>query len=100
MNCCGALTFSVTVFFSFLLKKYKFFFSDESFELYNFSVPGGELFDRVVQENYILTEMAVVMIICQLCEAVEYIHSKHIVHLDIKVILTPFFFNAYYNYKF
>uniref|UniRef100_A0A0N5AAL1 Protein kinase domain-containing protein n=1 Tax=Syphacia muris TaxID=451379 RepID=A0A0N5AAL1_9BILA len=47
-------------------------------------VPGGELFDRVVQENYILTELAVVMIICQLCEAVDYIHSKHIVHLDIK----------------
>lgn len=52
---------------------------------FHFRVPGGELFDRVVQENYILTELAVVMIICQLCEAVDYIHSKHIVHLDIKV---------------
>lgn len=47
-------------------------------------VRGGELFDRVVDENYILTETAVVMIICQLCEAVAYIHSKNIVHLDIK----------------
>ncbi|MFH4975250.1 hypothetical protein AB6A40_001959 [Gnathostoma spinigerum] len=47
-------------------------------------VSGGELFDRVVDDNYILTEMAVVMIICQLCEAISYIHSKHIVHLDIK----------------
>lgn len=48
-------------------------------------VTGGELFDRVVDENYILTELSVVMIICQLCEAVSYIHSKNIVHLDIKV---------------
>ncbi|KAK6110926.1 Protein kinase domain family protein [Brugia pahangi] len=47
-------------------------------------VSGGELFDRVVDENYILTELAVVMIICQLCEAISYIHSKNIVHLDIK----------------
>ncbi|EFO24899.2 CAMK/MLCK protein kinase [Loa loa] len=47
-------------------------------------VIGGELFDRVVDENYILTELAVVMIVCQLCEAVSYIHSKNIVHLDIK----------------
>uniref|UniRef100_A0A915C9A3 Protein kinase domain-containing protein n=1 Tax=Parascaris univalens TaxID=6257 RepID=A0A915C9A3_PARUN len=47
-------------------------------------VRGGELFDRVVDDNYILTEMAVVMIVCQLCEAVSYIHSKNIVHLDIK----------------
>ncbi|CAG9531666.1 unnamed protein product [Cercopithifilaria johnstoni] len=47
-------------------------------------VTGGELFDRVVDENYILTELAVVMIVCQLCEAISYIHSKNIVHLDIK----------------
>ncbi|VDO31105.1 unnamed protein product [Onchocerca flexuosa] len=47
-------------------------------------VSGGELFDRVVDENYILTELAVVMIVCQICEAISYIHSKNIVHLDIK----------------
>uniref|UniRef100_A0A8R1TUF5 Protein kinase domain-containing protein n=1 Tax=Onchocerca volvulus TaxID=6282 RepID=A0A8R1TUF5_ONCVO len=47
-------------------------------------VNGGELFDRVVDENYILTELAVVMIICQICEAISYVHSKNIVHLDLK----------------
>lgn len=46
---------------------------------------GGELFDRVADENYILTELAVVMIISQLCEAIDYIHSQNIVHLDVKV---------------
>ncbi|VDN03305.1 unnamed protein product [Thelazia callipaeda] len=52
--------------------------------VHKFRVNGGELFDRVVDENYILTELGVVMIVCQLCEAVSYIHSKSIVHLDIK----------------
>ncbi|KAK6766101.1 hypothetical protein RB195_025794 [Necator americanus] len=47
-------------------------------------VRGGELFDRVADENYVLTEQAVVMIICQLCEAIDYIHEQNILHLDIK----------------
>ncbi|KAJ1351387.1 hypothetical protein KIN20_007380 [Parelaphostrongylus tenuis] len=47
-------------------------------------VRGGELFDRVADENYVLTELAVVMIICQLCEAIDYIHEQNILHLDIK----------------
>ncbi|KAK5978715.1 Protein kinase domain-containing protein [Trichostrongylus colubriformis] len=47
-------------------------------------VRGGELFDRVADESYVLTEMAVVMIICQLCEAIDYIHEMNILHLDIK----------------
>uniref|UniRef100_A0A0K0D4I2 Protein kinase domain-containing protein n=1 Tax=Angiostrongylus cantonensis TaxID=6313 RepID=A0A0K0D4I2_ANGCA len=42
------------------------------------------LFDRVADENYVLTELAVVMIICQLCEAIDYIHEQNILHLDIK----------------
>lgn len=50
------------------------------------SVEGGELFDRVVDENYILTEMAVAMIVYQICEAIRYIHSQNIIHLDLKVL--------------
>uniref|UniRef100_A0A914Z953 Protein kinase domain-containing protein n=1 Tax=Panagrolaimus superbus TaxID=310955 RepID=A0A914Z953_9BILA len=48
-------------------------------------VHGGELFDRVVEENYILTETAVAMIVYQICEAIRYIHSHNIIHLDLKV---------------
>jgi hypothetical protein len=33
-----------------------------------FSVSGGELFDRVVDDNYILTETAVAIIMNQICE--------------------------------
>ncbi|KAE9554874.1 hypothetical protein FO519_001902 [Halicephalobus sp. NKZ332] len=47
-------------------------------------VHGGELFDRVVEENYILTETAVAMIVYQICEAIRYIHSHNIIHLDLK----------------
>ncbi|GMT36215.1 hypothetical protein PFISCL1PPCAC_27512 [Pristionchus fissidentatus] len=47
-------------------------------------VRGGELFNRVAEESYILTEKAVAMIVCQICEAIDYIHSQHIIHLDIK----------------
>ncbi|GMR60833.1 hypothetical protein PMAYCL1PPCAC_31028 [Pristionchus mayeri] len=47
-------------------------------------VRGGELFNRVAEDSYILTEKAVVMIVCQLCEAIDYIHNQNIIHLDIK----------------
>uniref|UniRef100_A0A7E4UQS0 Protein kinase domain-containing protein n=1 Tax=Panagrellus redivivus TaxID=6233 RepID=A0A7E4UQS0_PANRE len=47
-------------------------------------VQGGELFDRVVEENYVLTETAVALIVYQICEAMQYIHSHNIIHLDLK----------------
>ncbi|CAJ0935443.1 unnamed protein product, partial [Mesorhabditis belari] len=47
-------------------------------------VKGGELFNRVVEDNFVLTEAAAAVIICQLCEAIDYIHRQNIVHLDIK----------------
>uniref|UniRef100_A0A914GXA4 Protein kinase domain-containing protein n=1 Tax=Globodera rostochiensis TaxID=31243 RepID=A0A914GXA4_GLORO len=47
-------------------------------------VEGGELFDRVADDSYILTEMAVALIMFQICEAIRYIHSQHIIHLDLK----------------
>uniref|UniRef100_A0A0K0ES60 Protein kinase domain-containing protein n=1 Tax=Strongyloides stercoralis TaxID=6248 RepID=A0A0K0ES60_STRER len=47
-------------------------------------VEGGELFDRVVEESYILTELAIALIIHQICEAIKYIHSHNFIHLDLK----------------
>ncbi|KAK0397590.1 hypothetical protein QR680_002182 [Steinernema hermaphroditum] len=47
-------------------------------------VEGGELFDRVADDSFILTELAVAMILHQLCEAIAYIHSQNIIHLDLK----------------
>lgn len=46
-------------------------------------VPGGELFDRIVeQDSY--TEKEASGVIRQICRIVEYVHSKKIVHRDIK----------------
>ena len=47
-------------------------------------VQGGELFDRIADDSYILTEMAVALIMFQICEAIRYIHSQNIIHLDLK----------------
>lgn len=49
-----------------------------------FRVEGGELFDRVIDDDYILTEKACVIILRQLCQAMEFVHRNNIVHLDLK----------------
>ena len=50
-----------------------------------FSIYGGELFDRVISDDFILTEKACVAFIRQICEGLEYMHHKMIIHLDMKV---------------
>ncbi|XP_067930808.1 twitchin-like [Watersipora subatra] len=45
---------------------------------------GGELFDRIADENYKMSEGEVVKYIRQVCEALRYMHELSIVHLDIK----------------
>ncbi|XP_055538330.1 uncharacterized protein LOC129725917 isoform X4 [Wyeomyia smithii] len=47
-------------------------------------VEGGELFDRVLDEKFILTERACAIFLRQICDAVAYIHGNNIVHLDLK----------------
>ncbi|XP_023328348.1 myosin light chain kinase, smooth muscle isoform X2 [Eurytemora carolleeae] len=45
---------------------------------------GGELFERVATEDFNLTESDCCLFIRQLCRGVDYLHSKQIVHLDLK----------------
>ncbi|XP_055595072.1 probable myosin light chain kinase DDB_G0284661 isoform X4 [Uranotaenia lowii] len=47
-------------------------------------VEGGELFDRVLEEKFILTEKACSIFMRQICDAMAYIHGNNIVHLDLK----------------
>ena len=51
---------------------------------------GGELFDRIAQEDYKMSEAEVIKYIKQVCEGLEHMHENNIVHLDIKVGNTLF----------
>lgn len=50
------------------------------------SIAGGELFERVVADDFTLTEKDVILFMKQICEGVQYMHSNNILHLDLKVI--------------
>ncbi|XP_015910171.1 myosin light chain kinase, smooth muscle [Parasteatoda tepidariorum] len=47
-------------------------------------IEGGELFERVISDDFVLTEKACSIFVRQICEGVEYMHSKNILHLDMK----------------
>lgn len=49
------------------------------------SVTGGELFDRIVEKGS-YTEKDASLLIKQILEAVDYMHSQGVVHRDLKVI--------------
>lgn len=46
---------------------------------------GGELFDRVVDESFDLTERVAILFMRQIVDGLAYIHSQNILHLDMKV---------------
>ncbi|KAM7400534.1 hypothetical protein PAMA_004966 [Pampus argenteus] len=47
-------------------------------------VGGGELFDRIIDENYTLMELDALVFIRQICEGLKYMHKMYILHLDLK----------------
>lgn len=47
-------------------------------------VEGGELFDRVIDDEFVLTERTCTVFIRQVCEAMQFIHRNNILHLDLK----------------
>ncbi|CAL4115393.1 unnamed protein product, partial [Meganyctiphanes norvegica] len=47
-------------------------------------VDGGELFERVIDDDFVLTERACAIFTKQICQALEFIHSKNVLHLDMK----------------
>lgn len=47
-------------------------------------ISGGELFDRVVAEDFDLTEKDCILFMRQICEGLQYMHDNKILHLDLK----------------
>lgn len=47
-------------------------------------INGGELFERVIDGNFELTEHLCQLYIMQICQGIEFMHSCKILHLDLK----------------
>ncbi|KAF8563036.1 hypothetical protein P879_12005, partial [Paragonimus westermani] len=45
---------------------------------------GGELFDRIADDNYQMSEAEVANYIRQVCEGIQHMHDNNIIHLDVK----------------
>nr|KAF6407510.1 myosin light chain kinase 3 [Molossus molossus] len=67
-----------------LIQLYDAFESKGSFTLVMEYVDGGELFDRITDERYHLTELDVILFTKQICEGVHHLHQHYILHLDLK----------------
>ncbi|KAM3839368.1 myosin light chain kinase 2, skeletal/cardiac muscle isoform 1-T3 [Vipera latastei] len=47
-------------------------------------VEGGELFERIIDEDYQLTEVDCMVFVRQICEGILFMHHMRVVHLDLK----------------
>lgn len=45
------------------------------------SLSGGELFERITAEGYVMSEAEVINYMRQICEGVKHMHEKNIIHL-------------------
>ncbi len=45
------------------------------------SLSGGELFEQITAEGYIMSEAEVINYMRQICEGVKHMHERNIIHL-------------------
>lgn len=48
------------------------------------SIAGGELFERLVDDNFEHTELTSARYMRQILQGMEYVHKQNIIHLDLK----------------
>lgn len=46
---------------------------------------GGELFERIIDDDYQLTEVDCMVFVRQICEGIRFMHHMRVLHLDLKV---------------
>lgn len=47
---------------------------------------GGELFERIIDDDYHLTEVDCMVFVRQICEGIRFMHHMGVLHLDLKVL--------------
>nr|XP_060627597.1 myosin light chain kinase 2, skeletal/cardiac muscle [Anolis sagrei ordinatus] len=47
-------------------------------------VEGGELFERIIDEDYPLTEVDCMVFVRQICDGILFMHQMQVLHLDLK----------------
>ncbi|XP_061297724.1 myosin light chain kinase 2, skeletal/cardiac muscle [Pezoporus flaviventris] len=47
-------------------------------------VEGGELFERIIDDDYQLTEVDCMVFVRQICEGIRFMHHMRVLHLDLK----------------
>ncbi|XP_076853152.1 myosin light chain kinase, smooth muscle isoform X3 [Brachyhypopomus gauderio] len=47
-------------------------------------IAGGELFERIVDDNFEHTEPTCIGYMCQIIQGIQFMHNQNIVHLDLK----------------
>ena len=45
------------------------------------SLSGGELFEQITSEGYVMSEAEVINYMRQICEGVKHMHERNIIHL-------------------